>query len=107
MRPGDHMPAEISIDLAVDVKLKTIDIIKLRLAGVKGKELMDFLREKMQPATCDLVNELAKREGVEEFWIAPHEERYTIAKSIPNTNPVEVTALASGEGAARILVVID
>ena len=58
-------------------------------------------------STSELVNELAKREGVEEFWIEPHTEKYILSKLEIDTEPMKVNLLKSDEGPARILVVID
>jgi hypothetical protein len=52
--------------------------------------------------TCDLVNELAKREGVEEIVIAPDED-FVAA----NCGRDHENILQERGGPARILVVID
>jgi len=56
--------------------------------------------------TCDLVDELEKREGVAHYCVEPHESWYEL--NIDNeekegTKPTRV----SDSGPARILVVID
>lgn len=101
------METKIDVSLNLDIKLKFIDIIKLRLAGIKGQKIIDEFIQRIKAPTCVLVDDLAKREGVEEFWIEPHTEKYIISKVKVGTDPLKVEMLKTAEGAARILVVID
>lgn len=103
---GDPMAAEINIDVKLDIKLKLIDIIKLRLAGIKGKQMIDEFYKRIQAPTCVLVNDLAKREGVHEIWIDPY-KAFRISVQNEETAEWEDLDMPWNNGAARILVVID
>ena len=102
---GDYMATEITVDVKLDIKLKIIDIIKLRLAGIKGQELINEFMQRMKAPTCVLVNDLAKRTGVHEVIIEPHQPFRIKYQEDDGSWGNKVLPVDSG--AARILVVID
>lgn len=96
---------DATIDVDIDLKMSIWGILKLRLVGIKGKDLLDVICMRLMPQTCDLVNELAKREGVQEIVIEPHRKFIIQTKNSDDAAfeyPSEVKT-----GPARILVVID
>lgn len=102
---GDYMPTEIEVSVKLDIKLKVIDILKLRLAGVKGQDLINEFKKRMTEPTCVLFNELSKREGVYELNVAPY-DAFRIQIQNENGDWIE-QEMPYNNGAARILVVID
>lgn len=57
--------------------------------------------------TCELVEELKKREGVTTYDIEPHEEHYQISKLNVTSKYNYPIVLSQKEGPAIILEVID
>ena len=61
--------------------------------------------ELSQIPTCDLVNELAKREGVLHLWVSSPESTYSVI--IDRKGTVKSPCGVGSTGPARILVVTD
>ena len=103
---GDPMATEINIDVKFNIGLKLRDIIKLRLAGIKGQNMIDEFYKRIKAPTCVLVNDLEKREGVHSVWIEPY-KAFKISVQNEETTEWEDLDMPYNNGAARILVVID
>lgn len=104
---GDIMAkaTEINIDVKLNLKFRVWDILKLRLAGIKGKALIDEFMQRVKAPTCVLVNDLAKREGVQEIVINPHQPFIIQVKNADGSEFKYPSKIVTGP--ARILVVID
>jgi len=107
------MATEIQVDVKLNIKASLVDCIKMRILGFKkdAESIIEYLEKhrigvhgNCLPKISDrvfttesIVNELSKREGVEEFWVLPYKQ-YTL--EIEDKNTV-------GTGPVRILVVTD